>query len=92
MDEETRAALEQINSRLDYIEEHIQKMSKSGAQILFAPMGRNDYAPTDPGHVPQEVVDLALAGKRKEAIVRYRELTAASPQEAITVVDGLTAG
>ena len=92
MDDETRAALEQINARLDFLEEHIRQMSKFGAQIPFVPMGRNDYRPDDPGHVPQEVVDLALAGKRKEAIVRYRELTAASAQDAIAVVDGLSQG
>jgi len=89
MDDETRAALERIEARLDYLEEHVNQMSKFGAQIPFAPMGRNDFRPTDPGHVPQEVVDLAQAGKRKEAIVRYRELTGADAQQAISVVDGL---
>jgi hypothetical protein len=91
VDDDTRAALEQVNARLDYIEAHIEQMSKFGAQILFAPMGRNDYPPTDPGHVPQEVIDLARSGRRKDAIVRYRALTAASPQEAAAIVDGLSA-
>lgn len=89
MDDETRAALEQVNARLDYIEEHISAMSKYGAQILFAPMGRSAQRPSDPDRVPQEVIDLVRAGKRKEAIVRLRALTAASPQDAIAIVDGL---
>jgi len=89
LDDETRAAFEQVNSRLDYIEEHIAAMSKYGAQLPYAPMGREDHRPSDPDHVPQEVIDLARAGNRKEAITRYRALTAASPQEAIAIVDGL---
>jgi hypothetical protein len=90
MDEQTSAALAQINARLDYIEEHITAMSKYGAQLLFAPMGQNDHRPDDPNHVPEEVVQLARAGKRKEAIVRYRELTAASPQDAIAAVERIS--
>jgi hypothetical protein len=90
VDDETRAGLEQVSSRLDYLEEHILAMSKYGAQLPFAPMGRNDSRPTDPNRVPQEVIDLALAGNRKEAIVRYRALTAASPQDAIALVDSLS--
>ncbi len=88
MDDDTRAALEQISKRLDYLEEHIASMSKWGAQIPFVPMGREDHRPDDAGHVPQEVIDLARAGKRKEAIVRYRELTGAGAQQAIDTVDG----
>jgi hypothetical protein len=52
-------------------------------------MGRQDFRPSDPAHVPTEVVELARAGKRKEAIVRYRALTGADPAQAIAVVDGL---
>jgi hypothetical protein len=89
LDDDTRAALEQINSRLDFLEELIAAMSKWGAQIPFAPMGREDHRPDDPGHVPQEIVELAHAGKRKEAIVRYRELTGADAEQAINTVDGL---
>lgn len=91
MDDETRAAFDQINTRLDFIEEHITAMSKYGAQIPFVAMGRRDHLPTDANHVPQEVIDLARAGKRKEAIVKYRELTAASAQDAIATIDALPA-
>ena len=89
MDDEIRAALERIETRLDHIESHILAMSKAGARLTYVPMGRADHAPDDPGHVPQEVVDLARAGKRKDAIVRYRALTGASADQAISVVDGL---
>ena len=89
MDDDVLAALEQINQRLDYIEDHILAMSKAGARLIFVPMGRSGQRPTDPGQVPPEVVELARAGKRKEAIIRYRQLTGAGPQDAIATVDGL---
>jgi ribosomal protein L7/L12 len=37
-------------------------------------------------NVPAEVVDLARAGKRMDAVKRYRELTNASSKEAQDVV------
>jgi len=89
VDDDVRAALDRIQDRLDYIEEHIVSMSKFGAQILYAPMGRADHRPTDPDHVPDEVVALARAGKRKDAIVKYRELTGADPKYAASIVDAL---
>ena len=89
MASKTRAALERTEKRLDLLEEHVTKMSKYGAQIPYVPMGRAENRPDDPDHVPQEVVDLAQAGKRKEAIVKYRELTGADARTAIAVVEGL---
>ncbi len=89
MDDDVRAVLDQIQDRLDYIEEHILSMSKFGAQILYAPMGRSDHRPTDPNHIPDEVVALARAGKRRDAIIKYRELTGADPKYAASVVEGL---
>jgi hypothetical protein len=89
MDDETRATLERIEKRLDLLEEHVTKMSKYGAQIPYVPMGRADTRPDDPDHVPQEVIDLAQAGKRKEAIVKYRELTGVDARQAIAVVEAL---
>jgi hypothetical protein len=88
-DGEVQAALNQINERLDYIEDHIVRMSQAGARLLYVPMGRADQRPPDPGNVPPEVVELARAGKRKDAIVRYRALTGADPAQATAVVDGL---
>jgi hypothetical protein len=89
MDDETRATLERIEKRLDLLEEHVTKMSKYGAQIPYVPMGHADTRPDDPNHVPQEVIDLAQAGKRKEAIVKYRELTGVDARQAIAVVEAL---
>jgi hypothetical protein len=85
-----QAALNQINERLDYIEDHIVSMSHAGARLIYVPMGRAEHRPTDPSDVPDEVVELARAGKRKDAIVRYRALTGADVQQAQTVVDGLS--
>ncbi len=53
-------------------------------------MGRADHRPTDPIIVPAEVVELVRAGKRKDAIIRYRALTGADVQQAQAVVDGLS--
>lgn len=39
--------------------------------------------------VPPEVADLALAGRRLDAMKRYRELTGASADEARAVIQGL---
>lgn len=88
-DSDVQAALNQINERLDYIEGHIVSMSQGGARQIYVPMGRADHRPTDPSFVPPEIADLVRAGKRKEAIVRYRELTGADVQHAQSVVNGL---
>jgi hypothetical protein len=89
MEDDVLAALEQINRRLDYVEDHILSMSKAGSRLIFVPMGRSSENPKAPSQVPAEVLQLAQAGKRKDAIVKYRELTGAGPQEAIAAVDGL---
>lgn len=88
MDDDLQAAVDQINMRLDYIEDHIVAMSQAGSRLIYIPMGRATYRPTDLGHVPPEVVDLARAGKRKDAIIKYRELTGADVEQAKTAVDG----
>jgi ribosomal protein L7/L12 len=90
LDDETRAAIEQINQRLDHIENHIVNMSKTGtAGLSYTPMGRN--APDTSG-VPQEVLELMQAGDRMGAIRRYRELTGMSTSEAADAIDGLKPG
>jgi hypothetical protein len=89
-DSDIQATLNQINERLDYIEDHIVAMSQGGARQIYVPMGRADRRPTDPDVVPPEIADLVRAGKRKEAIVRYRELTGADVQHAQSVVNGLS--
>lgn len=86
---DVQAALDQINERLDYIEDHIVAMSQGGARQIYVPMGRSDHRPTDPNFVPPEVVELARAGKRKDAIVRYRQLTGSDVQHAQSVIDAV---
>jgi hypothetical protein len=81
MDDDVRAALQQIQERLDHIEQHVVRLGKkSGPQ----------YTPTK-GFVPAppDVVDLARAGETDDAIARYRELTGADLGRASAVVDGL---
>jgi hypothetical protein len=39
--------------------------------------------------VPQEVIDLAEAGKTMDAVKKYRELTGADAKAATEVVQGL---
>ena len=41
------------------------------------------------GQVPDEVIELARAGKTTQAISAYRHLTGATLLEAKTIVDGL---
>jgi hypothetical protein len=89
MDDEVLAALEQVNKRLDYVEDHILSMSKAGSRLIFVPMGRSSENPKAPSNAPAEVIELAHAGKRMDAIKKYRELTGAGPQEAIAAVDSL---
>jgi hypothetical protein len=43
----------------------------------------------EPGDVPADVVSLVAAGKKIQAIKRYRQLTGASLGEAKTFIDGL---
>jgi ribosomal protein L7/L12 len=88
VDDETEAAIEQINLRLDHIENHIVNISKTGtAGLRYVPMGRRS---PDRSGVPQEVLDLVQAGDRMGAIRRYRELTGVSTQDAADAIDGLS--
>ena len=89
-DPDLQATLNQINDRLDYIESHIVAMSQAGARLAYVPMGRAERTPTDPSNVPAEVADLIRAGKRKDAFVRYRELTGADVAQARAALDVLS--
>jgi ribosomal protein L7/L12 len=84
MDDDVRGALEVINKRLDWIEESLGRV----IGLQYTPMGRADQRP-DETEVPPEIVELAQAGKTKEAIKRYRELTGASSKQAQAVIAGL---
>jgi ribosomal protein L7/L12 len=89
MDDETRAAIDQINARLDHIEQHLVDISQHGALIRYAPMGRNDYRASNASSIPADVIELVESGKRFDAIRRYRELTGVTTQEAADVIDGV---
>ena len=83
-DTEIRDALEVINKRLDWIEESLGRV----IGLQYTPMGRADHRP-DETPVPPEIQELVQAGKTKEAVKRYRELTGADLQQAQRVVGGL---
>ncbi len=68
-----------IKAHLDRVEAQVILIS----QHLGLP-----YEVADAG-VPQEVIDLARAGKRLQAMAKYRELTNADLDEARQVVDQL---
>jgi hypothetical protein len=84
MDEDVRAVLERMTKRLDWIEEGLGRVEG----LNYVPMGRADHRP-DETPVPPEVVELARAGKTRDAIKRYRELTGLDYSHAEAVVRGL---
>lgn len=65
-----------LAKRLDYIEEHLVNLGRA-AGYRYAPYSTQ---------VPPEVVELARAGDRLEAIKRYRELTGAHMEQAKAIV------
>jgi hypothetical protein len=81
MDDDVRAALQQIHERLDHIEQFLWRVGKKNGP---------QYTPTT-GFVPAppDVVQLYRAGKTDDAIARYRELTGTDLGRASAVVDGL---
>jgi hypothetical protein len=81
MDDDVRAALQEINQRLDHIEQFVWRVGKKNGP---------QYTPTA-GFLPapSDVIDLARAGKTDAAIARYVELTGTSAGRAAAVVDGL---
>jgi ribosomal protein L7/L12 len=84
MDNDVAAALELINKRLDWIEESLMRV----VGLQYKPMGRAASRPDEAG-VPPEIVELVRAGKKLDAIKRYRELTGASGAQAQAVIDGV---
>jgi hypothetical protein len=67
---ELTRAVERIEKRLDWIEEHLGRV----VGLQYVPMGRNPTRP-DASGVPDDVLELARAGNTLDAIKRYRELT-----------------
>jgi ribosomal protein L7/L12 len=74
--EDVQPVIEGLAKRLDYIEEHLVHM---GNAVGYR------YAPYN-SEVPEEVKELARAGKTLEAIKAYREATGASMAQAKEVV------
>ena len=72
-----------------YIQEFFERFRAIESQLalISEKLGLPYENPADA--VPQEVVELVHAGKRLEAVTRYRELTHATFEEARTVVSRL---
>jgi ribosomal protein L7/L12 len=77
-------AIKRIEKRLDWIEEHLSKVAGLG----YVPMGRSQVRP-DATSVSADVLELARAGKKIEAIKRYRELTGVDMAQAREAIDNL---
>ena len=69
-----------IKERLDYIEAHLVALSQAGIGSGYAPSTAS---------VPPEVLELARAGKRLDAMKKYRELTNATADQARDVIAGI---
>ena len=70
---------ERINERLRAIEAQLEVLSEKTG-VPYERPGKE---------VPQEVVDLRVAGKELEAMKLYRELTGADAKEAQEVIAGI---
>jgi ribosomal protein L7/L12 len=75
------AHFETTNRRLDHIEQQLQLLAKT-VGVPYATWAESE-------NVPDEVIELARAGKTLEAVGRYRELTGANLEQARSVVAGL---
>jgi hypothetical protein len=73
------AHFRQINDRLAKIEAQLTTLSDTAGVPYERPLDE----------VPEDVVELARAGKTLEAVKRYRELTNANMDRAMEVVSGL---
>ena len=76
----------QLSSFVDQIFERLRKI-EAQLSIVSEKVGVPYENPS--ASAPPEVVELVQAGKRVDAIKRYRELTNASLEEAQSVVSGL---
>jgi ribosomal protein L7/L12 len=81
--------IDDILRRLAQVESQLAAMSMNGGVAYTGP---GPYAPTpfdNSSGVPSGVLELAMAGKKLDAIKLYRELTGAGMKEAKAFVDGL---
>jgi ribosomal protein L7/L12 len=88
-DVDVGALLRQIGRRLDWIEENLIHIG-AGVGVRYLVMGSSDQRP-DEVAVPPEVVELARAGKKLEAIKLYRELTGLGLDHAKAALNDLWA-
>ncbi len=79
--ESLRAHFETTNRRLDHIEQQLQLLAKT-VGVPYATWAESQS-------VPDDVIELARAGKTLEAIGRYRQLTGANLEQARGIVAGL---
>jgi hypothetical protein len=84
MDDDVRAAIELVNKRLDWIEESLGRVNG----LQYRPMGRAEHRP-DEAPLPPEVQELVQQGQMREAAKLYRQLTGASMQQTVAVLDNL---
>jgi ribosomal protein L7/L12 len=73
------SAIEQINARLDLIEQNIETIAQTVGVAIARPSEG----------IPADVVELARAGDRMGAIKRYRAVTGTSLQDAQSAIDSL---
>lgn len=83
-DAQLTSAIERIEKRLDWIEENLGRV----VGLQYTPMGRSETRP-DASGVPEDVLELARAGKTVDAITRYRELTGLDFAHARDVIANL---
>jgi large subunit ribosomal protein L7/L12 len=84
-----QAQIDNLVRRLTQVESQLAALSANGG---LAYTGPGPYAPTSydaPPGLPGAVVELAMAGKKIEAIKLYREMTGAGLKEAKSFVDSL---
>jgi len=82
--ESLAAHFETTNRRLDHIEQQLLLLAKT-VGVPYATWAESQ-------NVPDDVIELARAGKTLEAIARYRQLTGANLQQARSIVAGLARG
>jgi len=79
--EELQSRFDAIVRRFDWIEEYLVSLGQA--------VGRPYQTYTDSLNIPAEVVALVRAGKRLQAVQRYRQLTGGSVEQAVQLLAGL---
>jgi len=79
--EELQSRFDAIVRRFDWIEEYLVSLGQA--------VGRPYQTYTDSLNIPAEVVALVRAGKRLQAVQRYRQLTGGGVEQAVQLLAGL---